>query len=317
MMDWIRRATETLTLESDAIRDLIPKVGIEFKAVGQLLLKMKGRVVITGIGKSAIIAQKLVATFNSTGTPAIFMHAADAIHGDLGLVQRDDLVICISKSGNSPEIKALVPLLKSRDIQLIGMVGNDGSYLAQHSDFILDTTVSKEACPLDLAPTSSTAAQMAMGDALATCLMEARGFEAADFAQMHPGGALGKRLYTRLQDVMRSDQNPSVMHDASLKLVVLEMSSGRCGATAVKRNDKVVGIITDGDLRRAMENGLGTDAEAIQLMNDAPKTMPHDALAVQAFQLMEKHSISQIMVMDGEDYAGIVHLHDILREGIF
>jgi arabinose-5-phosphate isomerase len=317
MMDWIRRATETLTLESDAIRDLIPKVGIEFKAVGQLLLKMKGRVVITGIGKSAIIAQKLVATFNSTGTPAIFMHAADAIHGDLGLVQRDDLVICISKSGNSPEIKALVPLLKSRDIQLIGMVGNDGSYLAQHSDFILDTTVSKEACPLDLAPTSSTAAQMAMGDALATCLMEARGFEAADFAQKHTGGALGKRLYTRLQDVMRSDQNPSVMHDASLKLVVLEMSSGRCGATAVKRNDKVVGIITDGDLRRAMENGLGTDAEAIQLMNDAPKTMPHDALAVQAFQLMEKHSISQIMVMDGEDYAGIVHLHDILREGIF
>ncbi len=316
-MDWIRRATETLTLESDAIRDLIPKVGIEFKAVGQLLLEMKGRVVITGIGKSAIIAQKLAATFNSTGTPAIFMHAADAIHGDLGLVQRDDLVICISKSGNSPEIKALVPLLKSRDIQLIGMVGNDGSYLAQHSDFILDTTVSKEACPLDLAPTSSTAAQMAMGDALATCLMEARGFEAADFAQMHPGGALGKRLYTRLQDVMRSDQNPSVMHDASLKLVVLEMSSGRCGATAVKHNDKVVGIITDGDLRRAMENGLGTDAEAIQLMNDAPKTMPHDALAVQAFQLMEKHSISQIMVMDGEDYAGIVHLHDILREGIF
>ena len=316
-MDWIRRATETLTLESDAIRDLIPKVGIEFKAVGQLLLEMKGRVVITGIGKSAIIAQKLAATFNSTGTPAIFMHAADAIHGDLGLVQRDDLVICISKSGNSPEIKALVPLLKSRDIQLIGMVGNDGSYLAQHSDFILDTTVSKEACPLDLAPTSSTAAQMAMGDALATCLMEARGFEAADFAQMHPGGALGKRLYTRLQDVMRSDQNPSVMHDASLKLVVLEMSSGRCGATAVKHNDKVVGIITDGDLRRAMENGLGTDAEAIQLMNDAPKTMPHDALAVQAFQLMEKHSISQIMVMDGDDYAGIVHLHDILREGIF
>lgn len=317
MMDWIRRATETLTLESDAIRDLIPKVGIEFKAVGQLLLEMKGRVVITGIGKSAIIAQKLAATFNSTGTPAIFMHAADAIHGDLGLVQRDDLVICISKSGNSPEIKALVPLLKSRDIQLIGMVGNDGSYLAQHSDFILDTTVSKEACPLDLAPTSSTAAQMAMGDAVATCLMEARGFEAADFAQMHPGGALGKRLYTRLQDVMRSDQNPSVMHDASLKLVVLEMSSGRCGATAVKHNDKVVGIITDGDLRRAMENGLGTDAEAIQLMNDAPKTMPHDALAVQAFQLMEKHSISQIMVMDGDDYAGIVHLHDILREGIF
>jgi arabinose-5-phosphate isomerase len=316
-MDWIGRATETLTLESNAIRDLIPKVGIEFKAVGQLLLEMKGRVVITGIGKSAIIAQKLVATFNSTGTPAIFMHAADAIHGDLGLVQRDDLVICISKSGNSPEIKALVPLLKSRDIQLVGMVGNDGSYLAQHSDFILDTTVSKEACPLDLAPTSSTAAQMAMGDALATCLMEARGFEAADFAQMHPGGALGKRLYTRLQDVMQPDQRPAVPHNAKLQQVVLEMSSGRCGATAVLEGDEVLGIITDGDLRRAMENGLGTDAEAIQLMNADPKKMASDALAVGAFQLMEKHSISQIMVMDHERYVGIVHLHDILREGIF
>jgi arabinose-5-phosphate isomerase len=317
MMDWIRRATETLTLESDAIRDLIPKVGNEFETVGQLLLEMKGRVVITGIGKSAIIAQKLVATFNSTGTPAIFMHAADAIHGDLGLVQRDDLVICISKSGNSPEIKALIPLLKSREILLIGMVGNDESYLAQHSDHALDTTVSKEACPLDLAPTSSTAAQMAMGDALATCLMEARGFEAADFAQMHPGGALGKRLYTRLKDVMRNDQNPSVAHDASLKLVVLEMSSGRCGATAVMRNNKIIGIVTDGDLRRAMENGLGTDAEASQLMNEMPKTMSIDALAVRAFQKMEKHSISQIVVLDGDEYVGIVHLHDILREGIF
>tara|TARA_B100000768_G_C11264059_1_gene370200 strand:- start:862 stop:1812 length:951 start_codon:yes stop_codon:yes gene_type:complete len=316
-MDWIRRATETLTLESDAIRDLIPKVGDGFIATGKLLLEMKGRVVITGIGKSAIIAQKLVATFNSTGTPGLFMHAADAIHGDLGLVQHDDLVICISKSGNSPEIKALVPLLKNRKIQLIGMVGNAESYLAQHSDLILDTTVSKEACPLDLAPTSSTAAQMAMGDALATCLMEARGFEAADFALMHPGGALGKRLHTRLQDVLQADHSPTVAYDANLKHVVLKMSSGRCGATAVQRDDKVVGIITDGDLRRALENGLGTDAHASQLMNPEPKTMPHDALAIRAFQLMEKHSISQIVVMEGERYAGIVHLHDILREGIF
>lgn len=316
-MDWIGRATETLTLESNAIRDLIPKVGDEFIAVGKLLLQMKGRVVVTGIGKSAIIAQKLVATFNSTGTPAIFMHAADAIHGDLGLVQQNDPVICISKSGNSPEIKALVPLLKSRRIPLIGMVGNAESYLAQHSDHQLDTTVAKEACPLDLAPTSSTAAQMAIGDALATCLMEARGFEAADFAQMHPGGALGKRLYTRLQDVMQPDQRPAVQHNANLQQVVLEMSSGRCGATAVLEGDEVLGIITDGDLRRAMENGLGTESAAIQLMNADPKKMASDALAVGAFQLMEKHSISQIMVMDQERYVGIVHLHDILREGIF
>ena len=316
-MDWIGRATETLTLESNAIRDLIPKVGDEFIAVGTLLLHMKGRVVVTGIGKSAIIAQKLVATFNSTGTPAIFMHAADAIHGDLGLVQQNDPVICISKSGNSPEIKALVPLLKSRRIALIGMVGNAESYLAQHSDHQLDTTVAKEACPLDLAPTSSTAAQMASGDALATCLMEARGFEAADFAQMHPGGALGKRLYTRLQDVMQPDQRPAVPQNAKLQQVVLEMSSGRCGATAVLEGGEVLGIITDGDLRRAMENGLGTEAEAIQLMNAKPKKMASDALAVGAFQLMEKHSISQIMVMDQERYVGIVHLHDILREGIF
>lgn len=316
-MDWIGRATETLTLESNAIRDLIPKVGDEFIAVGKLLLQMKGRVVVTGIGKSAIIAQKLVATFNSTGTPAIFMHAADAIHGDLGLVQQNDPVICISKSGNSPEIKALIPLLKSRRIPLIGMVGNAESYLAQHSDHQLDTTVAKEACPLDLAPTSSTAAQMAIGDALATCLMEARGFEAADFAQMHPGGALGKRLYTRLQDVMQPDQRPAVQHNANLQQVVLEMSSGRCGATAVLEGDEVLGIITDGDLRRAMENGLGTESAAIQLMNADPKKMASDALAVGAFQLMEKHSISQIMVMDQERYVGIVHLHDILREGIF
>ena len=317
MMNWIRRATETLTLESNAIRDLIPLIGDDFIAVGKLLFQMKGRVVMTGIGKSAIIAQKLVATFNSTGTPAIFMHAADAIHGDLGLVQKDDLVLCISKSGNSPEIKALVPLLKSRNISLIGMVGNIESHLALQSDVVLNTTVSKEACPLDLAPTSSTAAQMAMGDALATCLMEARGFKASDFAQMHPGGALGKRLYTRLQDVMRSDQNPTVAHDASLQQVALEMSAGRCGATAVQRGNAIIGIITDGDMRRAMESGLGSDAQADQLMNPMPKTLPEDALAVGAFQLMEKHSISQIVVMDGERYVGIVHLHDILREGIF
>ncbi len=317
MMDWIRRAKETLTLESNAIRDLIPHIGDDFIAVGKLLFHMKGRVVMTGIGKSAIIAQKLVATFNSTGSPAIFMHAADAIHGDLGLVQRDDLVLCISKSGNSPEIKALVPLLKSRNIPLIGMVGIIDSHLALQSDFMLNTTVSKEACPLDLAPTSSTAAQMAMGDALATCLMEARGFKASDFAQMHPGGALGKRLYTRLQDVMRSDQNPAVAYAANRQQVALEMSAGRCGATAVRRDNAIIGIITDGDVRRAMESGLGSDAQADQLMNPRPKTLPEDALAVGAFQLMEKHSISQIVVMDGERYIGIVHLHDILREGIF
>lgn len=315
-MNWIERARHTLELESQAIAQLVDQLDGSFQRVGELVLNLKGRVIMTGIGKSAIIAQKLVATFNSTGTPAVFMHAADAIHGDLGLVQQNDAVLCISKSGNSPEIKALSPLIKSRGIPLIGMVGNLESHLAKQSDFILDTTVSKEACPLDLAPTSSTAAQMAMGDALATCLMEARGFKAEDFAEMHPGGALGKRLYTRLSDLVDAQRAPKVTPQSSLADVVLQMSQGRCGATAVLEEGTVIGIVTDGDLRRHLEARGSSDVEARNLMSASPKTLEAEHLAVHAFQVMEEHAISQIIVTEGGAYAGMVHLHDLIKEGI-
>lgn len=315
-MNWKQRAQRTLELESQAIAQLVARLDDAFEAVGERILQLQGRVVMTGIGKSAIIAQKLVATFNSTGTPAVFMHAADAIHGDLGLVQKHDVVICISKSGNSPEIKALSPLIKSRGIPLIGMVGNLDSHLAQQSDYILDTTVSKEACPLDLAPTSSTAAQMALGDALATCLMEARGFKAEDFAEMHPGGALGKRLYTRLNDLLDAQRKPQVAPTSSLSEVVLQMSQGRCGATAVIDQEQVVGIITDGDLRRHLEATQPATTTAHNLMSSSPKTLEGSHLAVHAFQIMEEHAISQIIVTHEGAYAGMVHLHDLIKEGI-
>lgn len=315
-MNWIERATRTLELESQAIAQLVGQLDGAFEAVGQLILDRPGRVIMTGIGKSAIIAQKLVATFNSTGTPAVFMHAADAIHGDLGLVQSDDVVLCISKSGNSPEIKALTPLIKSRSIPLIGMVGNRSSHLAQQADYILDTTVSKEACPLDLAPTSSTAAQMAMGDALATCLMDARGFKAEDFAEMHPGGALGKRLYTRIGDVLDPARTPQVSPDSTLAEVVLQMSQGRCGATAVLDSGRIVGIITDGDLRRHLEAPQQANTTASTLMSSAPKTLESEHLAVHALHILEQHAISQIIVTKDGAYAGMVHLHDLIKEGI-
>ena len=315
-MNWKERATRTLELESQAIAQLVRQLDDTFEAVGGLILDRPGRVIMTGIGKSAIIAQKLVATFNSTGTPAIFMHAADAIHGDLGLIQGDDVVLCISKSGNSPEIKALTPLIKSRGIPLIGMIGNRASHLALQSDYILDTTVSKEACPLDLAPTSSTAAQMAMGDALATCLMEARGFKAEDFAEMHPGGALGKRLYTRIGDVLDPDRAPEVRPDSPLSEVVLQMSQGRCGATAVLDSRRIVGIITDGDLRRHLEAPQQPNTTAEALMSAEPKTLESEHLAVHALQILEQHAISQIIVTKGGEYAGMVHLHDLIKEGI-
>jgi len=317
-MNWIHRASQTLKLESEAIAGLIDRLDESFVQVGELILNLHGRVIISGIGKSAIIAQKLVATFNSTGTPAVFMHAADAIHGDLGLIQQNDVVICISKSGNSPEIKALTPVIKSMGIPIIALVGNRNSHLAQQANWVLDSTVSKEACPLDLAPTSSTAAQMALGDALATCLMEARGFEAKDFAQMHPGGALGKRLFTRLVDLVQEGRAPQVSSDATMAQIVLEMSAGRCGATAVIDNGNILGVITDGDLRRHLErNQKAEEVKARDIMNDKPKQMAGKSLAVSAFQLMEQHSISQVIVNDGDVYLGIVHLHDILREGIF
>lgn len=309
-------AIKTLRLEAEAISKLADNIGEGFDDVVRLILQSKGRVVITGIGKSANIANKTVATLNSTGTPALFMHAADAIHGDLGNVQDDDIVICISKSGNSPEIKALVPLVKNLGNPLVAMVGNIESSLAKESQHILDTTVEKEACPHNLAPTTSTAAQLAMGDALAMALMEARGFTARDFATYHPGGSLGKKLYTTVGSLV--ERGPHVSLSTPMEEVLVEISKGRLGATAVLDNGQVVGIVTDGDLRRLLEKGEKlNEATAESMMSPNPKTMDGERLAVAAFELMESNSITQIVITGDGQYRGIVHLHDILKEGIF
>jgi len=312
----ISSARKTLTLESEAVAQLINFLDEGFTGTVEALLASSGRVVFTGIGKSANIANKLVATFNSTGTPALFMHAADAIHGDLGIVQPDDIVICISKSGNSPEIKALVPLVKSMNNTLVGLVGNLDSFLAQRADLVVNTTVSKEACPNNLAPTTSTTAQLAMGDAIAICLMEARGFTASDFAKYHPGGALGKKLYVTLGDILQ-EARPSVAPSSPVKDVIIEISAKRLGAAAVIENGKLLGIITDGDVRRMLERELNfATTTAADIMSVNPKTMDADVLAVEGYYMMESNSITQIIITSQGDYKGIVHLHDILREGI-
>jgi arabinose-5-phosphate isomerase len=313
----IELAKSTLTIEADSIRNLLNYINDDFVACVQLIYESKGRVVVTGIGKSAIIAQKIVATFNSTGTPAIFMHAADAIHGDLGTLQQDDIVICISKSGNTPEIKVLVPLLKIGGNKLIALVGNTESYLAKQSDYILNSTVEKEACPNNLAPTSSTTAQLAMGDALAVCLLDYRGFSSKDFAKYHPGGALGKKLYLKVSDISSQNQMPQVKPDDSIKAVILEISSKRLGATAVIDNGNLVGVITDGDLRRMLEKSDSiNDLTASDIMNKIPKRIEANELAINAMILLEQNNITQLIVTDKGKYHGFVHLHDLLKEGI-
>ena len=280
----------------------------------------RGRLVVSGIGKSAIIAQKIVATLNSTGTPSLFMHAADAIHGDLGMVQQDDvIVLIISKSGDSPEIKVLLPLIKNFGNKIIGIVGNLQSYLARHCNIILNTTVQQEACPNNLAPTTSTTAQMVMGDALAICLMEARDFNSDDFARFHPGGALGKKLYLRVSDLVTAEDNPSVLENTSIKNVLVEITRKRLGAAAVLDSNKVVmGIITDGDIRRMLEKyEVFTDLVASNIMSLQPKVIAADSLAMEAFEKMREYNISQLIVLKDEEYSGIIHLHDLVREGIF
>lgn len=311
-------AAETLTVEAQSILGLKQRLNKSFSAIIRKILNCKGRVIITGIGKSALIAQKIVATFNSTGTPAIFLHAADAIHGDLGMIQQDDIVICISKSGDSPEIKFLVPLVKNNGNLLIGMVGNTKSFLAQQASFVLDTTVSKEACPNNLAPTSSTAAQSAMGDAMAVCLLKLRGFTPADFAKFHPGGALGKKLYLKVSDLAVQHPKPRVRENDSIQKVILEITSNRLGATAVLNGKKqVVGIITDGDLRRKMEHSVNyQNLKARDIMGSHPKTIFQDELALNALEMMRTNQITQVIVMDKKKYAGMVHVHDLLREGL-
>lgn len=311
-------AITVLTKEADALKRLTARIDAGFVAVVTTIINLKGRVVLTGIGKSAIIAQKVVATLNSTGTPAIFMHAADAIHGDLGIIQPDDLVVAISKSGNTPEIKVLVPLLKQTGNQLVAIVGNTGSYLAEQADFVLDTTVEKEACPHNLAPTTSTTAQLAMGDALAIALLECRSFSDRDFARYHPGGVLGKRLYLKVADLSNQNSRPQVQPDTSVKEVIVTITEHRLGAVAVVSGDRLVGIITDGDIRRMLEKHDHIDQlTANEIMSESPKTVSRDELAVHALELMRRHNITQLLVVNEQQvYDGIVHLHDLLREGI-
>ena len=313
----ISSAVKTLQLESSSVLGLTEFIDASFSAIVNFVHEMKGRLIISGIGKSAIIAQKIVATLNSTGTPAVFMHAADAIHGDLGLVLADDIVLIISKSGNSPEIKVLSSLVKSRGNALIGMTGNMSSDLATKSDHILNTTVSEEACPNNLAPTSSTTAQMAMGDALAVCLMELKGFGSEDFAKHHPGGALGKKLFVRINDVL-VETSTTVSAETKVKDVILAISSSRQGATTVVEGTEVLGIVTDGDLRRMLESNADIHAvSASDIMTQNPKEIEQNELAAEGFRLMEKFNITQLVVTENKEYRGLVHLHDILKEGIY
>ena len=311
-------AINTLTLEANSILELRDFINDEFEKIVHLLLQTKGRLVISGIGKSAIIGQKIVATLNSTGTPSIFMHAADAIHGDLGMIREDDVVMIISKSGESPEIKVLVTLIQNLGNPLIAMVGKIPSALADGASYILNTTVSQEACPNNLAPTSSTTAQMAMGDALAVCLMEAKGFTSDDFAKFHPGGALGKKLYLRVNDLSKQNEKPAVKESSTLKEVIVEITKRRLGLTAVlNENNELTGVITDGDLRRMLEKGVDLEkTNAKDIMSPSPKTIAQDALAVQALDTMRKNNITQLLVADEKNYVGVIHLHDLIREGL-
>ena len=311
-------AKQTLSIEAGSIMELREFIDDSFVEVVSLLDKMKGRLVVSGIGKSAIIGQKIVATLNSTGTPSIFMHAADAIHGDLGMVQQDDVVMIISKSGESPEIKVLITLIKNLGNKLIAMVGNLDATLALGADMVLNTTVSQEACPNNLAPTSSTTAQLAMGDALAVCLMEVKGFSSSDFAKFHPGGSLGKKLYLRVSDLSKLNERPAVNQNSSIKDVIVEITRKRLGLTAVLDEEGMLtGVITDGDLRRMLEKGndiIYTTAKDI--MGIHPKTIEGDALAVDALDRMRKNNITQLIVTEDKHYAGVIHLHDLIREGI-
>ena len=314
----VTSALKTLQLEADSIMELIPYIGDSLVTAVELLATCKGRVVISGIGKSAIVAQKIVATMNSTGTPALFMHAADAIHGDLGMIQQEDIVIVISKSGDSAEIKVLVPLVKNFGNKLIGMVGNMQSYLAAYADVVINTTVSQEACPNNLAPTTSTTAQMVMGDVLAICLIEAKDFKTTDFARFHPGGALGKKMYLKCSDLIKLHEKPFVAEEDSIKKVIVEISKKRLGATAIlNKNDDPIGIVTDGDIRRMFENYDDFNAlKAIDIMTPNAKKIESNELAVEALQIMKTYNISQLVVMENNKYVGMLHLHDLIKEGI-
>lgn len=310
-------ARETILTEAKAIANLEQLLDQNFAEAVQTVYKSKGRAIITGIGKSAAIATKIVATLNSTGTPAIFMHAADAIHGDLGSILKDDVVICISKSGNTPEIKVLVPLIKNFGNPIIAITGNTDSFLAKQADHVLNSYVEKEACPNNLAPTTSTTAQLVLGDALAVCLLDLRGFSSEDFAKYHPGGALGKKLYLRVEDITSENQKPAVSPDSPISRVIVEISEKMLGVVAVIEDDRIKGIITDGDIRRMLyKNTDFSDLKARDIMSPSPKTIPHDAMAVDALEIIEKNKITQLLAEKDGKYEGVVHLHNLIREGI-
>lgn len=314
----ISSAIESIRIQLAGVENLVNQIDDSFVAVVELLAERKGRMILTGIGKSAIVAQKIVATLNSTGSPSIFMHAADAIHGDLGIIQPEDVVICLSKSGNTPEIKLLIPLIRNMGNPIVAMVADLQSYLAKNSDYLLKTPIDREACPNNLAPTTSTTVQMVMGDALAVALLHLRGFSSKDFARVHPGGALGKKLYTRVEDLYRNNEKPMVNPETSIKNTILEISGKRLGATAVvDAQEHLLGVITDGDIRRMLERHDDFGALcARDIMSVHPKTISPEELAYQAFKHMESNSITQLLVVKNSQYLGVIHLHDILREGI-
>lgn len=311
-------ARRTLAIEADTIHGLVKHIDVGFVEAVETIFRRKGRLIVTGIGKSAIIAQKLVATFNSTGTPAMFMHAADAIHGDLGMIQAEDTVLCLSKSGATSEIKVLIPLLRNTEVPIIGIVSQLASYLAKQADHVIYVPVAQEADPNNLAPTASTTAQLAMGDAIATSLLALRGFTPQDFAQFHPGGILGKQLYLRVRDLYTNNERPMVKATAPLQKIIVEMTSKRLGVTAVvDEQQKLLGIITDGDLRRMLESGKDTAVIcAADIMTSNPKTVSSEMLAVKALAILRTHSITQILVEEDGHYLGVVHLHDLIREGL-
>lgn len=311
-------ARRTIDIEHNAIANLKNLVDDQFALAVEAVYESQGRVILTGVGKSAIIAQKIVATLNSTGTPAIFMHAADAIHGDLGTILKDDIVICLSKSGNTPEIEVLVPYIKSRKNKIIALTSNKDSFLAKQADYILYAYAEKEACPHDLAPTTSTTVQMVMGDALAVALLELRGFTSQDFAKYHPGGTLGKKLYMRVSDLTSQNQKPHVAPDTPLKDVIVEISTKMLGVVAVLEDKKIVGIVTDGDIRRMLQhNEVLTGLTAKDIMTKDPKRVANTAMAAKALEIMETHNISQLLAEDdNKHYAGVVHIHDLIKEGI-
>ncbi|MCK5678374.1 MAG: KpsF/GutQ family sugar-phosphate isomerase [Flavobacteriaceae bacterium] len=315
--DILSTAKRTILIEADAIKNLINFLDDDFENAVKTIFKSKGRVIVTGIGKSANIGTKIVATLNSTGTPAIFMHAADAIHGDLGNIQKDDVVICISKSGNTPEIEVLVPLIKNYGNKIAAITGNTNSFLAKNADFVLNSTIEKEACPNNLAPTSSTTAQLVIGDALAVCLLELRDFSSKDFAKYHPGGTLGKKLYLRVSDLVAKNEIPKVNPNTTVKDVIIEISKKRLGTTAVIENNKIVGIITDGDIRRMLENNTNINQlKACDIMGNNPIIVTYNEMAIKALDIMQNNNITQILVTKNDKYIGVVHFHDLLKEGI-